>query len=81
MTHKEFCIWLEGYISDRNFEGWKTIQEKLATVVDVPQYTSPLYGPIVHPTYPPTNPTYPSWPTWTGDTNIPCSFSKLEEYN
>ena len=54
MTHKEFYIWLEGYLTERNNELTKPIIEKMGEVNDVdpffpnPRTVVPIQVPTPH---------------------------------
>ena len=55
MTHKEFYIWLEGYLTERNNELTKPIIEKMGEVKDVESFfpnprtmVEPIHIPTPH---------------------------------
>ena len=73
MTHKEFYIWLEGFMTNRDWVVIKqsdieTIQEKMKDVRDEPKigiaepYRIPIpVNPIAPPFYPGVDPIKPNW--------------------
>jgi hypothetical protein len=77
MTYKEFYIWLEGFMTNRDWVVIKqvdieTIQEKMKDVKDelkigiAEPYRIPIpVNPIVPPFYPTVNPIDPIKPDWT----------------
>jgi len=77
MTYKEFYIWLEGFMTNRDWAVIKevdieTIQEKMKDVKDelkigiAEPYRIPIpVNPIAPPFYPSVNPIDPIKPDWT----------------
>ena len=77
MTYKEFYIWLEGFMTNRDWVVIKqvdieTIQEKMKDVKDelkigiAEPYRIPIpVNPIAPPFYPSVNPIDPIKPDWT----------------
>lgn len=77
MTHKEFYIWLKGFMTNRDWTvireiDIETIQEKMNEVTDLPIYDKPIVipntqfpavpvNPIAPPFYPSVDPIKPDW--------------------